>query len=88
MFSGDDLRVTLRVHNSLSGVIFDRFGKSITVYNDDEDENYFIINQPVTASPIFYGWICQFGEKMEIIAPDNIRQDFRKYIKNIYNIYK
>lgn len=88
MFSGSDLRVTLRVHNSLSGVIFDRFGKSITVYNDDEDENYFVINQPVTASPIFYGWICQFGEKMEILAPDNIRQDFRKYIKKIYNIYK
>ena len=88
MFSGSDLRVTLRVHNSLSGVIFDRFGKSITVYNDDTDENYFVINQPVTASPVFYGWICQFGEKMEILAPDNIRKDFKDYIKKIYNIYK
>jgi predicted DNA-binding transcriptional regulator YafY len=30
MFSGEDIRVTLKVHNKLSGVIFDRFGKSIT----------------------------------------------------------
>lgn len=88
MFSGSDVRVTLRVHNSLSGVIFDRFGKNITVYNDDDDENYFVINQPVTASPIFYGWVCQFGEKMQITAPDSVREDFRSFVKQIYNLYK
>ena len=86
MFSGSDLRVTLRVHNSLSGVIFDRFGKNITIYSDD-DEDYFVINQPVTASPIFYGWICQFGAKMEILAPEAVREDFAEYVKKIYNLY-
>ncbi len=88
MFSGEDLRVTLRVHNSLSGVIFDRFGKSITVYNDDTDDDYFVINQPVTASPIFFGWVFQFGEKMEITAPESVRKDFKTYVKKVYNLYK
>ena len=87
MFSGDDLRVTLKVHNSLSGVIFDRFGKN-TLITSHEDENYFTINQPVTVSPVFYSWVSQFGNKMEISAPEDIRDDFKKYIKSIYNIYK
>ncbi len=87
MFSGDDLRVTLKVHNSLSGVIFDRFGKN-TLITSHEDENYFTINQPVTVSPVFYSWVAQFGNKMEILSPEDIRDDFKKYIKSIYNIYK
>ena len=87
MFSGSDVRVTLRVHNSLSGVVFDRFGKNITIYNDDEDKDYFVINQPVTASQIFYGWVCQFGQKMEILAPADIRKDFKGYVKNICKLY-
>ncbi len=86
MFSGDDLRITLKVHNSLSGVIFDRFGKNITVTIDDDD--HFLINQPVTVSPILFGWLCQFGNKIEIFSPENVRKDFKKYIANIYNMYK
>lgn len=87
MFSGDDLRVTLKVHNSLSGVIFDRFGKNILV-TADENEEFFTINQPVTVSHVFYSWIAQFGGKMEIISPEDVRNDFKKYIKSIYDLYK
>lgn len=86
MFSGEDIRVTLKVHNSLSGVIFDRFGKNITVYSSDDDD-HFIINQPITASPIFYGWVCQFGNKIEILDPEAIRKDFKKYVNGIYKLY-
>lgn len=88
MFSGEDLRVTLRVHNDLSNVIFDRFGSNITIYTDEEDDNYFVINQPVTASSIFYGWVFQFGEKMEIVEPEDVREGFKKYIKKVLNLYK
>ncbi len=87
MFSGEDIRVTLRVHNSLSGVIFDRFGRNITILSDD-DEDYFVINQPITASQIFYGWVCQFGGKIEILEPESVRKDFGKYIGTIYKMHK
>ncbi len=86
MFSGEDMRITLKVHNSLSGVIFDRFGKNITINMEDND--HFSINQPVTVSPVLFGWICQFGDKMEITSPENIRDDFKEYIKNIAKLYK
>ena len=87
MFSGDDRRVTLKVHNSLSGVIFDRFGKNnttVTILDDD----YFEINQPVTVSPIFFGWVMQFGDKMEITEPEDVRSEFKKHLKGIAKLYK
>lgn len=87
MFSGEDTRVTLKVHNSLAGVIFDRFGRNnttVTIF----DEEYFTINQPVTVSPIFFGWVMQFGDKMEILEPMNVRDDFKKHVKGIMKLYK
>lgn len=86
MFSGTDTRITLKVHNSLSGVIFDRFGKNITV--SIEDENYFSVSQVVTVSNILFGWISQFGNKIEIVSPDNVRDEYKKYLKSILDIYK
>lgn len=87
MYSGEDTRVTLKVHNSLAGVIFDRFGKNnttVTVIDDD----WFSTNQPVTVSPIFFGWVMQFGDKMEITGPENVRNDFKKHVRGIMKLYK
>lgn len=86
MFSGRDERITLRVHNSLSGVIFDRFGKNITVSIEDED--HFTINQPVTVSNILFGWIMQFGDKIEILSPESVRNEFKDHISSVMDLYK
>lgn len=86
MFSGEATRITLKVHNSLSSVIFDRFGKNILISNYDDE--HFSVNQPVVISNVFFGWVCQFGEKIEIISPENVRNDFKDYIKNISDLYK
>jgi len=85
MFSGTDTRITLKVHNSLSGVIFDRFGKNITVSIEDDD--HFTINQLVTVSYILFGWISQFGDKIEIVSPENVREDYKDYLKKILDMY-
>ncbi len=87
MFSGDDRRVTLKVHNSLSGVIFDRFGRNnttVTILDDD----WFSVNQPVTVSPVFFSWVMQFGDKMEITEPEDVRNDFKKHLRSIMKLYK
>lgn len=86
MFSGRDERITLKVHNSLSSVIFDRFGKNITVSIEDED--HFTINQPVTVSNILFGWIIQFGDKIEIVSPESVRDEFKNHIRTVMDMYK
>lgn len=85
MFSGEDTRITLRVHNSLAGVIFDRFGRDVTV-NIDDDE-HFIINQPVTVSPILFGWFFQFGDKIEILSPESVKNEFLEQLDAVCKKY-
>lgn len=86
MFSGEDTRITLRVHNSLSGVIFDRFGRDIAISIDDDE--HFIINQPVTVSPILFGWIFQFGDKIEILSPENVKEEFLRHLGVVREKYE
>ena len=53
MFGGKEQTVKLLVHNSLAGVIIDRFGKDIMMI--PEDEQYFTVNVDVHISRQFLG---------------------------------
>lgn len=70
MFGGESAIVTLRCENSLAGVIFDRFGRELTLrYSDDE---HFEADVRVSVSPVFLGWVFGFGGKMRITSPENV----------------
>ncbi|MCM1334425.1 MAG: WYL domain-containing protein [Bacteroides sp.] len=79
MYSGEDVRVTLRVHNSLSGVILDRFGRDAPLSADGEE--YFRVSQVVTISPILFGWLFQFGDRVEVLSPKKVRDEYRARLR-------
>jgi len=60
MFSGEETTVKLRVHNQLVGTLIDRFGKDITMIADGNQ--HFTASVRVARSPVFYGWLFQFGD--------------------------
>lgn len=76
MFGGDEEKVTLQFDNSLIGVILDRFGKEISIIK--ADENSFIINIDVLISPIFLGWVFEFGDKVKILYPESLIERLRE----------
>lgn len=86
MFTGEAIRITLRFDNSLSGVVLDRFGKDILLVPDGE--NHFTISPLVCVSPILYGWIFQFGKKVEVLAPENIRLEMKQKAMEMAEFYK
>ncbi len=86
MFGGEKVEVKFRAENSLSGVVFDRFGKETRLLPDGDD--YFTFHYTVDLSPVFYGWVAQCGEKIEIISPEDVRNDFKSFLKNISKLYK
>jgi len=67
MFSGDEEKIKLQFDNSLIGVVFDRFGKSVTIHKTDN--NSFIIEVDAFTSPTLLGWIFGFGNKIKILSP-------------------
>ena len=86
MFSGKDILLKLKVHNSLSGVIIDRFGKGASLVPYDEE--HFTVTQVVSESPVLLGWIFGFGKKMEILSPESLRESYLKQLEEMTEMYR
>lgn len=67
MFAGETVQVKMRFHKVLLNVVIDRFGRDILLTPDGED--WFIFTVPVAVSPMFLSWIIGFGDKAQILHP-------------------
>jgi predicted DNA-binding transcriptional regulator YafY len=77
MYGGEETDVKLRAENQLASVIIDRFGKDIRLIPDGD--GHFTVNVRVALSPVFYGWLFQFGERMEVISPQNLKDGLKTW---------
>ena len=84
MFAGEKKRVELVFENTLIGVAIDRFGQNIPVL--EEDENHFRTMVEVNISGQFYGWLAGIGRGVQIEAPEEEREKYRKYLENILKL--
>lgn len=76
MFGGEEVDVRLRLHDRLVGAVIDRFGKDIIMVADGTQ--HFIVNVRVAISPVFYGWLFQFGELCEILSPQGLKDEMKR----------
>jgi len=75
MFGGAEAEVKLRVNNKLISGVIDRFGKDIIMIPDGND--HFTIRVRVALSPIFYGWLFQFGDLCKVIEPQSLKEELK-----------
>lgn len=78
MFTAEEKRVTLECHNDMIGVIMERFGEDVMVI--PYGENVFRVTVTVAVSTWFFSWLFGFGNKIRIISPDDVREEYRKKI--------
>ena len=76
MFGGEETDVKLRINNKIIGGVIDRFGKDIIMIPDGDD--HFTIKVRVALSPIFYGWLFQFGDLCEVLDPQTLKDDLKQ----------
>ncbi len=76
MFGGETEQVTLLFPRELIGAIYDRFGED-TVMRPVYGE-YFSVTVRVIVSPPFWGWLFQYGGKLQIAAPEHLRKRCRE----------
>ncbi len=86
MFGGDDERVELLVHNSLIGVMIDRFGKDITTIKKDDEHFIAVLN--ISASPMFLGWLFSFGDKVKVLSPERVVDKIKTLSETVNKIYR
>lgn len=78
MFTAKEKRVTLECDNDMIGVIMERFGEDVMVI--PYGENVFRVTVTVAVSTWFFSWLFGFGNKIRIISPDDVREEYRKKI--------
>ncbi|MEG2677266.1 MAG: WYL domain-containing protein [Oscillospiraceae bacterium] len=85
MFGGEKRNVTLRFDNSLSTVVIDRFGTDVIFV--PYDEKSFSVSVEVIVSPTFFGWLFGFGDKVKIVSPKEISDNYLLMLNNAISSY-
>lgn len=80
MYSGPEAEVELECRNDLMKYIIDRFGEKIKVR--PTENGTFLTTVTVELSPVFYGWVFQFGGGIRIKGPNTALSEYRVMMNN------
>jgi len=78
MNDGDSVTVDLRCDNSLIKTMIDRFGEDVATLAYDMTS--FRLITEVSASQTFFGWVFGFGGKVQILAPEKVKEQYKQMI--------
>ena len=84
---GAPKRFTLQFDNSLLDAVVERFGHSLATKYCKIDASHFSLQTVIVPSPIFYGWLCGFGDKAKIIEPSDEVERYKAHLMKIAEIY-
>lgn len=80
MYSGEEASVLLRCRRNLVNAVIDRFGKEVPLTPDGTD--WFTTRVTVKVSPQFFGWLCGFGNEIQLLHPIGIAEQYRDHLRN------
>ena len=69
----------------MAGVILDRFGTDIWMRQLDKDT--FSAQVTVTVSPQFFGWLTAIGKDLQIVGPEEVKEEYLEYMKELLQSY-
>ena len=85
MFGGEEADVRLSVDNDLIGVIVDRFG--MDVFISKESDTSFVVSVKVMLSPQFYAWVFGLGDKVRILSPEKVVEEYKNKLSKSSSFY-
>lgn len=85
MFSGEKRTVRLLCENDILGVLVDRFGSDVSMR--PEGDSRVMAHMDVQVSSQFFGWLAGLGNKVRVEAPEDVVEEYKKYLDSIRNLY-
>jgi predicted DNA-binding transcriptional regulator YafY len=85
MFSGRSQLVRMRVLQSGINDVIDWLGTDIQITRESEET--LLVDVRANPQAMKY-WAVQFGEKVEILLPESLREEVRELVTKIYNKYE
>lgn len=86
MFSGETQTTELLCDNSIFEQIIDYFGDSTVIRSEKQDT--FTIKVQIAASDGFISWLMQFGDKIYVKSPHELRIKLKQKCRDIINLYE
>ena len=85
MFFGESEKVTLRCDNSMSTIIVDRFGEKVKMTACSDGK--FDVTVNVQISPTFFAWCATFKNRLKIVSPAAVIEQFKEMLSDILKQY-
>lgn len=87
MFSGETEDIELHCSVEILEQILDRFGDSVPLREDFENEEMFFVRVKCAISDGLISWLMQFGDKAEIVSPAELREEVKTRAMSIFEMY-
>ena len=86
MYHGPLRRLEIRFQNSLTDVVIDRFGDAARL--TDRGDGSFTASLEVKVSPVFFGWLMNFGTQAKILSPPDVARQYADTAAAVAQMYK
>ena len=85
MFSGAVTAVRLEFADELAGAVIDRFGREAILV--PAEPGRFTVTVNAAVSEPFLGWLCSFGARVRVLAPESAVEAMRRHAAAIAALY-
>ena len=82
--TGGEISARVRFDKELKWRIIDEFGTDIPQFDEQGD---ILVDFEWSDTESFYNYILTFGDKAEILSPEQYRKEFKKLAKKIFECY-
>lgn len=82
MYGGQLVDVVLEFDDKLIGVIYDKFGEDTKMIRAGDK---CISTVKVQISPVFWGWLFQFGRQMTVLSPEGVINEYKQRLHELTN---
>ena len=81
IFQGEEQIIEFQADESILDPIFDVFGDKVELITTDNGKLQF--KAAVQLSPTFFGWCLSFGDKLQVVGPNEVVEKIVGYIHSL-----
>ncbi len=78
-------RITLQCNRSIMPLVYERFGRDMTIDRVTEESCRTAVNAIIT--PELFGWIFSFGDNIKLLTPLHATQRMKQWLKAVNSCY-
>lgn len=86
MYNGPLRQLDIQFDNRLAEVVLDRFGDS--AFLACGEDGTFTVTVRVKVSPIFFGWLMNFGTQAKILSPGDVAREYARAAREVAAMYE